>query len=318
MVASLLLMGPGLILSGYVAVRRAGMAVLYRPISLPDQQVRHDISYIEGSTDEKHRLDLFLPQGTNWPVLIFVHGGGLTSGDKSLHVFVADVYGNIGRCFAAAGIGVAVINYRLQPHVTWRQQVEDVASATAWVYSHLRLYGADTGRLFIGGHSAGAHLSARVALDPKALGRVGLSPETLSGVIAVCGAAFDLCDNQTYRFCHRLRQYEQRFRCDDPTEAWKTEASPIRFAAAGAPPFLVMYPEGESKSLQRQSQLLHEALRRNDVPSELLVVPGEGHCRMVLALSRPDKIAVQAVRRFIENPCQPVAPVRGVADLTTA
>src|SRR5439155_21038348 len=59
--------------------------------------IHRDICYREGSADEKHRLDLFLPHGTNWPILIFIHGGGLTSGDKALRVSGADVYGNIGR-----------------------------------------------------------------------------------------------------------------------------------------------------------------------------------------------------------------------------
>src|SRR5439155_18980367 len=92
--------------------------------------IHRDICYREGSADEKHRLDLFLPHGTNWPILIFIHGGGLTSGDKALRVSGADVYGNIGRFYASQGIGVAVINYRLQPKVTWREQAEDVAHAT--------------------------------------------------------------------------------------------------------------------------------------------------------------------------------------------
>ena len=299
MLASLLLMSPGIIISGYAAVRRAGMAVLYKSVPWPDEQVRRDISYRDESADEKHRLDLFLPKGANWPILVFVHGGGLASVDKTLRVCGADVYGNIGRFYASRGIGVAVINYRLQPKVTWREQVEDVAHAVAWVHSHLGLFGGNTNRLFVGGHSAGAHLCARIALDPKPLCAVGLSPAILSGVIAVSGAGFDLSDSKTYGFRHKLRDYEARFRCGDPTENWKAEASPITFAAPGAPPFLIIYPEGESKSLQRQSQLLHDALRRSTVQSDLLVVPGEGHCRVVLTLSRPDKVAVPAILSFL-------------------
>src|SRR6185295_1887655 len=130
--ASLLLMTPGLLWSGYVALRRAGMAVLFKPVSLPENQVRRDIPYRGESSDSKHRLDVFLPEGTGWPVFVFVHGGGLTSGDKGLRVSGAEVYGVIGRFYASRGIGVAVINYRLHPKACWRDQVEDVAHATAW------------------------------------------------------------------------------------------------------------------------------------------------------------------------------------------
>src|SRR6266850_1249560 len=176
LLASLVLVSPGILWSAYVALRRAGMAVLYKSATLEKGQVFIDVPYREGSTDRKHRLDLFLPQGTQWPMLIFVHGGGLASGDKSFRVAGEDVYGNVGRFYASQGIGVAVINYRLQPKVTWREQVDDVAHATAWVAANLGLYGADTSRIFIGGHSAGAHLAARIALDPKRLAQVGLSP----------------------------------------------------------------------------------------------------------------------------------------------
>jgi acetyl esterase/lipase len=290
-----------LLVSGYVAVRRAGMAVFYKPVSLSAERVLRDFPYRDGSQNPKHRLDLFLPEGTNWPILIFIHGGGLDAGDKSLRVGGEDVYGNIGRFYASEGIGVAVINYRLQPEVNWRQQVEDAAHATAWVYSHLGDYGGDISRIFVGGHSAGAHLAARVALDAAPLSQLGISPGVLSGVIAVSGAGFDLNDMKTYELGQKLWRYENRFRCGDPTNHWKKEASPISFASPGAPPFLILYAERETKSLQRQSQLLHEALRKNQVPSELIVVPKQNHCRMVLALSRPDKTAGPAILRFIKS-----------------
>ena len=296
-----LLMAPGLLFSCYVALRRAGMAVLYKAVAFEEEQVRRDICYREGSGDEKHRLDIYLPAGADFPVLIFIHGGGLASGDKGLRVSGADVYGNIGRFYASQGIGVAVINYRLQPKATWREQVEDVAHATSWVYSNLATYGADRSQLFIGGHSAGAHLATRVALDHKPLSELGLSPDILSGVIAVSGAGYDLADEKTYELGAKRLHYESRFRCGDCTDGWKREASPISHVQPTAPPFLIIYAEGEYKSLQRQSQLLHEALQQNQVPSQLVVVPGQSHCRIVLTLSRPDRTSAPAILQFIAS-----------------
>lgn len=300
-VASLLLLSPGLVFSAYLALRRAGMSFLYKPVSLSNAQVLKDVCYVEGSEDPKHRLDLFLPEGTGFPLLIFIHGGALTTGDKCLRVSGVDVYGNIGRFYASQGIGVALINYRLQPKVTWREQVDDAALATAWLYSRLDDYGADRERFYIGGHSAGAHLAARLALDQRPLAKHFLSPQIFSGVIAVSGAAFDLADEETYTLSHSLYRYEARFRCGDTTDCWKKEASPIACVTPGAPPFLIIYSEGETRSLQRQSNLLHQALQQNRVPSELVVVPGESHCRIVLTLSRPDKISGPAILRFING-----------------
>lgn len=314
LLTSLLVASPGLIVSGYFAVRRAVVAFLYKPAWLPDQQVLRDVRYSKGSQDEKHRLDLFLPQGTNWPTLIFVHGGALTSGDKRLRVGGADVYGNIGRFYASQGIGVALINYRLQPKVTWRDQIQDVAQAVAWVHEHAKDYGGNGDCIFIGGHSAGAYLSARVALDPKPLAQLGLSPHIFSGVIAVSGAALDLCDAETYELGHKVRDYEARFRCGDLTEGWKTTASPVHCVTRDAPPFLILYAQEECKSLQRQSKLLHEALQRKEVHSRLVAVPGQNHRRIVLTLSRPDKTSGPEILRFIRERTN----LRDQNDLSTA
>jgi acetyl esterase/lipase len=277
------------------------MTVLYKSATLENGQVFIDVPYREGSSDRKHRLDLFLPEGANWPVLIFIHGGGLASGDKSFRVSGEDVYGNIGRFFASQGVGVAVINYRLQPKVTWREQVDDVAHATAWVASNLGMYGADTSRLFIGGHSAGAHLATRIALESKPLEAVGFSPAIIRGVVAISGAAYDLADNQTYELGRNRARYETCFRCGDLTENWMKEASPISFVTPIAPPFLILYAERETKSLIRQSQLLHQALEQNQVATQLLMVPRQNHSRIVLTLSRPDKLSAPAILRFIEG-----------------
>jgi len=180
LLTSLALVSPGLIWSAYLAVRRAAMALLYKPAALPESQVLRDIQYHSDSNDKKHRLDLFIPHGNDWPIMIFVHGGGLASGDKSLRVGGDDVYGNIGRFYASEGIGVAVINYRLQSRVTWREQVGDAARSTARIFANAQAYGGDPNLLFIAGHSAGAHLAARSALDPKPLGQGGPSRRILN------------------------------------------------------------------------------------------------------------------------------------------
>jgi arylformamidase len=301
MLNSLLAVSPFLLYSTYLALRRAGVALLYKPAPLGDCQVVPDINYCADCNGQKHRLDLYLPPGRDWPMFVFVHGGALISGDKCLRVCGADVYGNIGRFYASRGIGVALINYRLQPKVTWREQVDDVARATAWAYTHAQNYGGDSSRLFIGGHSAGAQLAARVALDAKPMSQHGLSPAIIQGVIAISGAGFDLTDAKTYELGRNLHLYEARFRCGDPTDHWKTEASPITYATPGAPPFLIIYAKGDPKALQRQSDLLHTALRQHQIPSELLVIPGENHCRIVLALSRADKKAAPAILNFIRK-----------------
>ncbi len=279
-----------MVFTSCTVVEHAGIALFYEKAPLPDAQVKHDIAYVDHSLLAEQQLDLFLPTGTNWPVFIFVHGGNWDAGDKDLRVGGADVYGNIGRFYAARGVGVAVINYRLQPTVNWRKQVEDVAAATAWVHAHIAEYGGNPNRIFLGGHSAGAQLACHAAL---------LSPSVISGVISVSGAGLDMADQKTYDLGASRAYYAARFGDNTPREIWEREASPIMCITSNAPPFLILYAGGETRALQRQSQRLREVLENEHVYNQLVVVPGQSHARMILTLSRADRTSADALLHFI-------------------
>jgi arylformamidase len=299
--ALLFLLAVCVLCTGCTVVEHVGIALLYKPAPLPDAQVTYDIPYSGHNSPAKQRLDLFVPTGTNWPVFIFVHGGNWDAGDKSLRVGGADVYRNIGRFYAARGIGVAVIDYRLQPTVTWREQVNDVAAATAWIHAHIAEYGGNANQIFLGGHSAGAQLACHVALDPKPLAAHGLSPAIIRGVISVSGAGLDIADQKTYDLGAKRSYYAARFASNNPPEIWQAEASPVTYVTSNAPAFLILYASGETKALQRQSQQLAEILEREHVPHRVVVVPGQSHARMVLTLSRSDQTSADAILDFIHK-----------------
>ena len=283
------------------------MPFLYREAELPPEQIELDVPYWDGDAREvgdKHRLDFFRPAASaeaGWPILVFVHGGGWTTGDRALTVSGRDVYRNIGRFFAARGVGVAVISYRLQPQASWREQLDDVGAALRWVYAHAERIGADPNAIFLSGHSAGAHLATYVVLDEERLEALGVPPSSLCGLILVSGAAFDLTDARTWELGASRSYYEERFRGADPSDRWLHDASPVRFARQSSPPALILYAGSESEELKRQSQVLHEALVAAGGSSRLLRVPGEGHQRILLTLSRADKVATPAMLDFIHS-----------------
>ena len=314
--AFLLILAASLLSTGCTVVEHVGIALLYMKAPFPDAQVKYDVPYVEHSLLAKQRLDLFLPKGKNWPVFIFIHGGNWDAGDKGLRVGGEDVYGNIGRFYAARGVGVAVISYRLQPAVNWHEQVKDVAAATAWVHAHIAEYGGSPHRLFLGGHSAGAQLACHVALDPKPLAEYGLSPAIIRSVISVSGAGLDLADQKTYDLGAKRAFYTARFGSKDPRESWQQEASPVSYVTSNAPAFLILYAAGESKALQRQSQRLSEVLERERVPHRLVVVPGQSHERMVLTLSRPDRTSAGAILDFIFETAQKNFEAQPVSGMT--
>lgn len=114
------------------------------------------------------KLDVYIPTvGTPpYPVLIYVHGGGWSSGSRSATGYVPiDVL--------AQGIASVAIDYRLtsQAHqfgmvngiyvpVTWPAQIHDCKAAIRWVRGNAATYGFDPNRIGVFGPSAGGHLVA--------------------------------------------------------------------------------------------------------------------------------------------------------------
>ena len=284
-------------LTGCSLVSRVGVRFLYRKADLLSTQIIRDICYLPSSACDgpENTLDLYLPITGRWPVIVFVHGGGWDSGDKDFRAGGADVYANVGRYYASRGIAVAVINYGLQPRVTWSQQVDDVRTAVSWVRSRALDYGGQPDHLFLMGHSAGAHLASLVALTANAQMRLAIR-----GVIAVSGAALDLADETTYQLGADRHYYAERFQHGDATDEWKRRASPVRYVSPQSPPFLILYATGETRALQHQSQLLHAELEKHGVSSRLVPVPGESHTRIVLALSHPDKVPAREILEFVQ------------------
>lgn len=145
-------------------------------------EVKSQISYRPDAPE--CRLDLYLPKDTRKPysMLIWVHGGGLTGGDKAEPPSAA-----VSRLLAMKGIGVASVNYRLSPKVRFPVYIEDVAAAVAWVDAHAAEWGGHSGRVYLSGHSAGAYLVAMLTMNPKYLDAAGFDRRHLAGVIPISG-----------------------------------------------------------------------------------------------------------------------------------
>ncbi len=286
--------------------------VLYDEVALEDALVQPDLAYIEDGGD-KHRLDLFLPVPDSasrpWPTVVFIHGGGWTEGDRAQTFGGEDIYGNVGRFFAARGIGAAVVSYRLMPNVTWREQVEDVAAAVAFVQRRVEAEGGSSSRVAVMGHSAGGYLAAFVALDGSALEDAGAEP--VCGAVIVSGAALDLTDDATWETGTGFGYYARRFspsRTDidgPPAEpyGWQTDASPASYVTPEAPPFAIVYGDGEEELFQTQANALARALEDEDIPHSVAIMPVFNHEAGVFNLSRDDKVAGAEALRLVRDAC---------------
>jgi acetyl esterase/lipase len=287
-----------LLATGCGSTVRVALKPFYSPADLDPSaaEVRLDVVYrSDADTDpSKHRLDLFLPNGTGWPLLAFVHGGSLENGDTARILGGHDIYRNIGRFYAARGVGVALINYRLQPAVTWRGQVDDVAVATAWLVERVHGFGGD-GRVYLSGHSAGSWLAAHVALDDDLRRRHDLERSDIAGVISVSGSGFDLTDEQTWEMFGNEKKWKQRFSDGESDTAWKERASVVPLIDNDDPPFLLIYSRREWPALARQNQLMCAALESANAKCTIEELEGPGHRRMLLAMSHVDRPLTQRV-----------------------
>jgi acetyl esterase/lipase len=288
------------------------MRVLYDKVEIPRDRVTMNIGYDPAALDDhKRQLDLYLPEGRGWPTVIFIHGGGWAWGDRAQTFGGQDVYGNIGRFLAREGFGAAVISYRLIWKTDWRTQATDVARAVTWVHQNIAARGGDPRKVFLMGHSAGAQLAMRIAVDPQWLAGVGAEPQAICGVVAVSGAGYDLEDRVAERLDQDERYYVQRFggsvREDlgaPATYAWRREASVLPSLDAADPPFLSMMAEGDYASIQHQVRLADERLGKLGLSRGFVIVANTTHERIVLELSRGDHVAGPAVLKFLRDmPC---------------
>jgi acetyl esterase/lipase len=171
-------------------------------------------------------------------VLLFIHGGGWQRGSKR-------AVGQKPLRFVAEGFVVVASNYRFRPQVEVPEMARDVAAAVAWIKGKIDEYGGNPSRIFLMGHSAGAHLTALVGTNGAYLESVGLSLADLGGVIPLDTGPYNV-ELQMKRVPPTSR-YGRLMRSvfGEDAERW-SPVSPWHHvkANAGTPPFLVFYHEG--------------------------------------------------------------------------
>jgi acetyl esterase/lipase len=165
-------------------------AALYAPLQEkePYQAVKteRDIKY--GPAD-RNLLDVFMPETapSPRPVLIFVHGGAFTAGNKR-GPNGSPFYDNIMLWAVKNGFVGVNMTYRLAPQSPWPAGPEDLSAAVRWVTDNISSRGGDPGRIYLMGHSAGAIHVATYLSHPEFWGPKG---NGLAGAIIV-SAFYDL------------------------------------------------------------------------------------------------------------------------------
>lgn len=214
------------------------------------------------------RYDLLRPEtDAKTPLIVFIHGGGWISGDKS------DLQ-EIACSFVERGYAAALIQYRLAPLHPFPSAVEDVQSFVRFIRAQAGEFGIDAGRIASLGSSAGAHLALMLGVTDVAEDGISSRVQT---VIDLCG----ITDLTNYRETHYpiawsfLEQFvplpyegnEQVFR----------SASPLTLVDQHAAPTLIVHGEEDDIVPIGQSEALAAAMSAHKVAHRFLRVPSEGH-----------------------------------------
>ncbi|HXC09069.1 MAG TPA: alpha/beta hydrolase [Steroidobacteraceae bacterium] len=272
-------------LAGLAAVLTAGcgkLAFMAANVSAAFGAYRRhaDIAY---GTHPRHRLDVYVPDaaagatrtaagesasGGSRPMVVFWHGGRWSFGDKAKYRFV-------GAALAELGYVAVLPNYRLYPEVRLAGFMEDAAHAGRWAAAHAALYGADADRLYLMGHSAGAHLAALVTLDSRYFAADGGAPPRIAGVIGLSGP---------YDFLP-LKEADVQDMFGPPQNY--PQSQPINFVRPDAPPMLLIHGSKDETVAPKNSVNLAASLRTLGVPVTLKLYPNLLHADTVAAISLP-------------------------------
>jgi acetyl esterase/lipase len=259
------------------------------PVLAKNTVRRTDVAYGE---DDKQCLDVYAPTGARKaPIVVFIHGGEWTRGDKSNVSYKPKLLNENGIVFIS-------VNYRLTPPASHPAHVSDVASAIRWTREHAEEFGGDPKKIFLMGHSAGCHLATLVALDPRYLAKCRLRPADVRGVIAWSGGAYDLVEK--VKAGGAYADYIRKT-FGDAEESWRA-ASPVAHVkdVASGPAFLFVSIERGNASHQA-AEHMGRLIRDAGGKADSRLIEGRDHFNANHLLGAPDDRTGKLLLEFIRE-----------------
>jgi len=215
------------------------------------------------------------------PLLVFIHGGYWQyrpSGKDSVS-FLAPHFVDRGAAFAA-------VQYELCPDVTMDEMVAQLRQALLWIARNASGMGWRASRITVGGHSAGGHLAAMLALTRWQ--EYGAESGLVAGACCVSGL---------YELGPLVPTYvNAALRMDEEVAA---RSSPQRALRPGAPPLVLAVGDRESGEFKRQTRDFAARTAAQGIPVETHVVPDRDHYDVVRALVEPASPLGRATEQIV-------------------
>lgn len=219
---------------------------------------------------EIEKLDVFRAPQENAPIFVFIHGGAWTRGKASDYHAPAEMFTRAGAHYVT-------------PDFAWVQDVggslfsmaDQVCRAIAWVWRSAANFGGDRDRIYVGGQSSGAHLTA-VALTADWTGDFELPAHLIKGALCASGM-YELAPVQL-----SARSSYVKF-----TDAMVARLSPIRHLERLTAPLIVSYGTYETPEFRRQACEFAAAVETAGKPVGLIVGDNYSHTELLETLCNP-------------------------------
>ncbi len=229
----------------------------------PPRRIAYGPTPVEG-------LDIYLTNRPNAPVHVFIHGGAWQAGSAKEFAFLAESFVRAGAHFVVPDfVTVGKAGGDLMP------MAEQVRRAIAWVYRNAASFGGDAKRLYVAGHSSGAHLAA-VALVTDWPKEFNLPSDLVKGGMC-CSGMFDL---EPVRLSSRGNYVKF-------TDEMESVLSPQRHLDKLMCPLIVAHGTLETPEFQRQARDFVAAVKTAGKPVQLLVGDGYNHFEIIETLANP-------------------------------
>ncbi|MCH2190196.1 MAG: alpha/beta hydrolase [Gammaproteobacteria bacterium] len=223
-----------------------------------------DISY---GDKEWQKLDVYPSQNPDAaPVVIFIHGGSWRHGRKDQYRFAADA-------FIRKGYTVVLPDYVKHPdeQAKFPSFATDAALAVKWVKDNIQTFNGDPEKLFLAGHSAGAHTVAILTTDSQYLQQVGLSEADISGVAGIAGP---------YSF---IPDWEVTKAVFGPPARYPL-MDVFNYVDGNEPPTILLHSSSDQQVGQYNSDGYYDRLVANNVKAEKVIYQQPSHIDMVTML----------------------------------
>lgn len=261
-------------------------------------QTIKNINYA-GTSSASQTLDLLLPANAllPLPLVVRIHGGGFSSGDKS-----GEETGTTASAILAKGYALAGVNYRLSGQALFPAGAQDIKASVRWLRAHAAQYGLDTDRFACWGESAGGYMVAMLGVtgdqatvfDDDSLGNPGVSSAVAAVVDWYGPTDLAMMDSQQTANppASCPTSWLQHTPATSPEGQWLggalsnaavatklAQANLVAYVATAKtlPLFIIAHGNDDCNVPWGQSQELKDALAKVGHTANLTVIPGYSH-----------------------------------------